>query len=66
MEGLKVNVGGRKVFGDIETEACVGRRCLAALFTLAYVFLLFAKDIEEEKKHSFILEISNQLKGFRR
>lgn len=56
MEGLKVNVGGRKVFGDIETEACVGRRCLAALFTLAYVFLLFEKDIEEEKNTHLYLK----------
>lgn len=45
MEGLKVNVGGRKVFGDIETEACVGRRCLAALFTLACVFFFYFKKV---------------------
>lgn len=36
MEGLKVRVGGRKVFGDMETEVCVVCRCLAAFFTPAF------------------------------
>lgn len=35
MEGLKVRVGGRKVFGVVEAEVGVGCRCLAALFTPA-------------------------------
>lgn len=45
MEGLKVRAGGRKVFGVMEAEVCVGCRCLAALFTQAFFSFLKKKYI---------------------